>query len=46
MLKKTGSWIGSAKRYISNIQDEVADLDINEIDTEESKIKIKNNDKT
>ena len=45
MLKKTGSWIGSAKRYISNIQDEVADLDINEIDTEESKIKIKNNDK-
>ena len=34
MLKKVGSWIGTTKRYISNIQNEVADLDItsNEID--------------
>jgi|TARA_B110000238_G_C15932086_1_gene355186 sec-independent protein translocase protein TatB len=34
MLKKVGSWIGTTKRYISNIQDEVVDLDIesNEID--------------
>ena len=34
MLKKVGSWIGTTKRYISNIQSEVADLDIgsNEID--------------
>ena len=29
MLKKVGSWIGTTKRYISNIQSEVADLDIN-----------------
>ena len=29
MLKKVGSWIGTTKRYISNIQNEVADLDIN-----------------
>ena len=34
MLKKVGSWIGTTKRYISNIQREVADLDIgsNEIE--------------
>ena len=34
MLKKAGSWIGTTKRYISNIQSEVADLDIgsNEIE--------------
>ena len=46
MLKKVGSWIGTTKRYISNIQSEVADLDIesNEIDkTVEEK---KDNDKT
>ena len=28
MLKKVGSWIGTTKRYINNIQSEVADLDI------------------
>jgi sec-independent protein translocase protein TatB len=28
MLKKVGSWIGTIKRYISSIQNEVADLDI------------------
>ena len=34
MLKKAGSWIGTTKRYINNIQNEVAGLDIssNEID--------------
>ena len=34
MLKKVGSWIGTTKRYINNIQSEVADLDIgsNEIE--------------
>ena len=34
MLRKVGSWIGTTKKYISNIQSEVADLDIgsNEID--------------
>jgi len=44
MLKKAGSWIGTAKKYITNIQNEVADLDINNIETEKSKIKIKDND--
>ena len=27
MLKKVGSWIGSAKRYINNIQNEVSNID-------------------
>jgi sec-independent protein translocase protein TatB len=47
MLKKAGSWIGSAKRYINNIQNEVADLDLDNIDTEKHKTKDKDkyNDK-
>jgi len=28
MLKKAGSWIGSAKRYVNNIQNEVSNLEI------------------
>ena len=27
MLKKVGSWIGSAKRYISNVQNEVSSME-------------------
>ena len=30
MLKKTGSWIGTAKRYVSNIQNEVSNLEIDD----------------
>ena len=47
MLKKAGSWIGTIKKYISNVQNEVADLDLDNINTEEPKIKDKdkNNDK-
>ncbi len=30
MLKKVGSWIGTAKRYVSNIQNEVSNLEMNE----------------
>ena len=30
MLKKVGSWIGTAKRYVSNIQNEVSNLDIDD----------------
>ena len=49
MLKKVGSWIGTTKRYINNIQSEVADLDIgsNEIDNASNVIikpKVKNKD--
>ena len=28
MLKKAGSWIGTAKRYMNNIQNEVSNIDI------------------
>ena len=31
MLKKAGSWIGTAKRYVSNIQIEVSNLEIDDV---------------
>ena len=42
MLKKAGTWIGTAKRYVSNIQNEVSNLyiedeKINEIKKKENK---------
>ena len=46
MLKKLGSWIGTAKRYISNIQSEVADLDLDNIDKDKTKDKDKDNDQS
>ena len=39
MLKKLGSWIGTAKRYISNIQSEVTDIDLDNIDKDKTKDK-------
>ena len=30
MLKKAGSWIGTAKRYVSNIQNEVSNLEVDD----------------
>ena len=30
MLKKVGSWIGTTKKYINNIQNEVSNIDIEE----------------
>ena len=30
MLKKVGSWIGTAKRYVSDIQNEVSYIDIDD----------------
>ena len=30
MLKKAGSWIGTAKKYINDIQNEVSSIDIEE----------------
>ena len=32
MLKKVGSWIGSAKRYVNNIQNEVSSITEDTID--------------
>ena len=45
MLKKVGSWIGTTKRYISNIQSEVADLDIGSNEIEKPIEEEKDNDK-
>ncbi|MDC0562575.1 Sec-independent protein translocase protein TatB [Candidatus Pelagibacter ubique] len=45
MLKKVGSWIGTTKRYINNIQNEVADLDINSNEIEKPIEEKKDNDK-
>ena len=32
MLKKVGSWIGSVKRYVSNVQSEVSTITEDTID--------------
>ena len=39
MLKKVGSMIGTAKKYINNIQSEVSNIDIedNQVDKKEEK---------
>jgi sec-independent protein translocase protein TatB len=44
MLKKVGSWIGSAKSYIQNIQEEVSNIDIDNIELDNKKDS-KNKDK-
>ncbi len=44
MLKKVGSWIGTAKKHINNIQNEVSDIAIDENELKEEKEK-DNNDK-
>jgi sec-independent protein translocase protein TatB len=46
MLKKVGSWIGTTKRYIRNIQNEVADLDLSSNEIDKSKDNKEDNDKT
>ena len=45
MLKKVGSWIGTTKHYISNIQNEVSDLDVSSNDIEKPIENKKNDDK-
>ena len=39
MLKKVGSWIGTVKKYINNVQSEVSNIDIedNHIEKKEDK---------
>jgi len=39
LLKKVGAWIGTAKKYINNIQNEVSNIDIedNQIEKKEDK---------
>ena len=40
MLKKVGSWVGTTKKYINNIQNEVSNIDL-----EDSKIQKKEDTK-
>jgi len=45
MLKKVGSWIGSIKRYVANVQNEVASLENeNFIENKKEEKKIDNNE--
>ena len=39
MLRKLGSWISTTKKYISNIQNEVADIDLDNHESDEFKKK-------
>ena len=41
MLKKVGSWVGTTKKYINNIQNEVSNIDLedNNIQKKEDKKK-------
>ena len=34
MLKKVGTWIGQAKKYINNIQNEVSNIDLEDNNTQ------------
>jgi sec-independent protein translocase protein TatB len=42
MLKKAGSWIGTAKRYVNNIQNEVSNIDVDIDDEKNNEIKKEN----
>ena len=44
VLKKIGSWIGSIKRYVSNLQQEVTSIDVENINSDDANPKEKEND--
>tara|TARA_Y100000741_G_scaffold19873_1_gene14849 strand:+ start:117 stop:341 length:225 start_codon:yes stop_codon:yes gene_type:complete len=44
VLKKIGSWIGSIKRYVSNLQQEVTSIDVEDINSNDVNSKEKEND--
>ena len=41
IVRKVGSWIGTAKRYVNNIQNEVSSLEIEESNNIEEKKDLK-----
>ena len=46
MLKKIGSWIGTAKRYVRDVQGQVSDLTNETLNTDlEDKLKSENQEK-
>ena len=44
VLKKIGSWIGSIKRYVSNIQQEISDLGDDNFDIKSDETKTEKKD--
>ena len=44
MLKKVGSWIGTTKKYINKIQNEVSNIDLEEKNIQKNNDKEKNKD--
>ena len=44
VLKKIGSWIGSIKRYVGNLQQEVTSIDVEDINSDDVNSKEKEND--
>ena len=44
MLKKVGSWIGTTKKYINNIQNEVSNIDLEDQNIQKKENKEKNKD--
>ena len=45
VLKKIGSWIGSVKRYVSNIQQEVSNIGDENFVNQTDEVKTNNKDK-
>ena len=46
MLKKVGSWIGTAKKYINNLQNEVSNIDLENNNTQNKNDKKDENNDT
>tara|TARA_B100000242_G_C42745024_1_gene347495 strand:+ start:217 stop:435 length:219 start_codon:yes stop_codon:yes gene_type:complete len=44
VLKKIGSWIGTTKKYINNIQNEVSNIDLEEDNNQKKETKKNNKD--
>ena len=44
VLKKIGSWIGTTKKYINNIQNEVSNIDLEEDNNQKKEIEKNNKD--
>ena len=44
MLKKMGTWISTAKKYINNIQNEVSNIDLEDQNIQKKENKEKNKD--
>ena len=45
MLKKVGSWVGSKKKYINNLQNEVSKIDLEENNIQKKENKKEENKK-